>query len=253
LSLLLVSSAAQAGNTARAVGDSSFTSDTTEAPAPRASSTAERAPAQQLSDTSSSTWSSDDGSSEVDTRWSVAPLLGFSTGGLSLGFGIRGGKTLSNRIYIGGTFVYNTGGSSTAYPYATYTGYPYYEPQYAGYAATTSWSTFYTGPEGGYDINVKHVLLRPYLGLGLAQTSVSYSTSAAVPTGVPGGVVVPATGSTSAGAFAFWPGFAVLYDIPHSSFFVGGDTRVLFTTGTALQGVAQGLAIGFFAQGGAKF
>jgi hypothetical protein len=194
-------------------------------------------------------WSSDDSSREVDTRWSVAPILGFSSNGLNAGLGLRAGKTLANRIYIGGTFVYNVGESTTYFPYATYP--YYYGTAYAGAAASASSSLFYTGPEGGYDFSLKYVVIRAYVGLGIVHTSVSYSATTLVPTPVQGAVV---TGSTSATAFGLWPGAAVLYGIPHSVFFVGGDLRLLIPAGGGLaQGISSDPAVGFFAFGGAKF
>jgi hypothetical protein len=188
-------------------------------------------------------WSSDDGGRTVDPRWSIAPMLGYSGNGLNAGLGVRAGKTLANRVYLGGAFVYNIGESLTYYPYA---GYPYYGTSYAGISSSVSSSLFYTGPEGGYDFDLKYVVLRAYMGLGIVHISVSYNTSATGP-------AAAVAGSTSATGFGLWPGAAVLYDIPRSSFFVGGDLRLLISTGGATgQGISHDPAVGLFAFGGMK-
>jgi hypothetical protein len=126
------------------------------------------------------------------------------------GIGLRGGKSLDNHLYIGGSFVYHFGEStSVAVP----------NPAVPGQvvAGSTSVSAFYTGPEIGYDFDLKSVLLRAYGGLGIASIMHSQSVNVA---GVP-------SYSSSDTRFVVWPGCSVDWNVPHSSFFVGGDLRVV--------------------------
>jgi hypothetical protein len=81
----------------------------------------------------------------LDTRWFIAPLLGFASENLSFGIGVRGGKTLDNHIYIGGTFVYQTGDSGSYSASVTTPG------GVVGASGSWSYNGFYVGPEGGYD------------------------------------------------------------------------------------------------------
>ena len=142
----------------------------------------------------------------LDTRWALAPLLGFASDNLSAGIGLRGGKTLDNpHVYLGGTFVFhfiNTFGAASA-------------------------SAFYLGPEAGYDFAIKSIVVRPYMGLGIFNASVSV-----------GGV------GGSGSEFVVWPGCSVIYDVPDSQFFVGGDMRVI---------TVPGGAVGLYALGGMHF
>ncbi len=156
----------------------------------------------------------------LDTRWAIGAMLGVSTDYLNFGLGARGGKTLENHIYLGGSFVFHFAGDSYS--------------AYAGPAGnyTTSASVFYFGPEGGYDFDLKAVVLRPYIGLGPAFFSWSVN--------VPGNTV---SGSNT--RFVVWPGATVIYDFPDSSFFVAGDVRFVSVPG--------GPAVGFFAFGGIHF
>jgi hypothetical protein len=177
-------------------------------PAP-ATSSATSAPAE--------TGASAESGGALDTRWAIGAMLGFSTDYLNFGLGARGGKTLANHIYIGGSLVFHFAGDS-----------------YAGYAGpagnyTTSASVFYFGPEGGYDFDLKAVVLRAYIGLGLAFLSWSVN--------VPGNTV---TGSDT--RFVVWPGASVIYSFSDSPFFIGGDVRFVSLPG--------GPAVGFFAFGG---
>ena len=97
--------------------------------------------------------------------------------------------------------------------------------------AESSLSLFYLGPEGGYDFLVGPVVVRPYAGLGIAWLTASVSGA---------GVNTSVTDSK----FVIWPGGMVLYDVPDSSFFVGGDLRLLTVPG--------GPALGLFAFVGAR-
>ena len=187
----------------------------------------------------------------VDTRWFGAAMLGFSTDGLNAGLGLRFGKTLPNHLYVGGSFVYNTGESQTYFPYGGYTGYGV-----ATASASASASLYYVGPEVGYDFAIKSLTLRAYAGGGMAHSTVSYSSSVTTTAGYPYGYApsVAVSGSTGSTSLGLWPGFSVLYTIPQSMFFVGGDVRLLISTGSSLaEGISNDPALGFFAFGGVKF
>jgi hypothetical protein len=152
-------------------------------------------------------------------------MLGYLSDYLDFGIGLRGGKTLDNHIYIGGTFIYQVGESGGG-TVATGTGT-------TATTANYSWSSsgFYVGPEGGYDFDLRYVVLRPYMGLGIF----SYSSSASVP---------GASASASSTRFVVWPGCTVLWNIPRSDFFLGGDVRLVSVPGTAF---------GMYAMGGMHF
>src|SRR5262249_13332509 len=137
---------------------------------------------------------------------SAALLLGFATNDLNLGLGARGGYTLPNNIYIGGTLVYHVGTSQ--------------EATLLGTTIKNSFHLLYPGPEGGYDIAAGPVLVRPYLGLGPGIASGSSSI------GLTGGSVMETSASST--NFAIWLGGTVLY--PIGQFIVGGDLRALFVS-----------------------
>jgi hypothetical protein len=172
-------------------------------------------------------------------------MAGFSTDGLNFGLGLRGGKTLPNHVYVGGSFVYNTGQSEAYYPYAGY--------GVVAAVSTASASLFYVGPEAGYDIVLKYVTLRAYSGVGIAHTTVSYSAVSASYAYL-GPPSVSIGGSASATTLAIWPGMSAEYVIPRTMFFVGGDVRLLVSIGhMPAEGIADGPALGFFGYGGVKF
>ena len=160
---------------------------------------------------------SDGGPHALDTRFFIAPMLGYLSENLDFGIGIRGGKTLDNHIYIGGTFIYQVGEGGS---YGTPLG-------------NVSWSSsgFYVGPEGGYDFDLKYVVVRPYLGLGIF----SWGSSVSGPGGGGGG---------SSTRFVVWPGGSVIWNVPDSNFFLGGDLRLVSVPGTAF---------GLYAMGGLHF
>jgi hypothetical protein len=135
---------------------------------------------------------------------SVAGLLGYGfKDGVDLGLGVRGGYTLPMNLYLGGTFVYHLGKSEST-PFGD-----------------VSTHLYYLGVEGGYDIKVDPVVIRPYLGLGAATAKV----------GVPGfgfgGFASPATSAAST-KLGVWPGATLLYPIGRA--FVGGDARFLIVS-----------------------
>jgi hypothetical protein len=160
-------------------------------------------------------------SGALDTRWALGAMLGLSTDYLNFGLGLRGGKTFSNGIYIGGSALFHFAGDT----FGGYSGQ-------VGPNTSSSASVFYFGPEGGYDFDLKAVVLRPYVGLGLAYFHWS----------VNGGGT---TGSGSNTRFVFWPGVSVIYSFHDSPFFIGGDVRFVSVPG--------GPAVGFYAFGGVHF
>jgi hypothetical protein len=112
-----------------------------------------------------------------------------------VGLGLRGGYTLPMSVYVGGTFVYQIGGTL---------------------AGDVKVSLMYFGAEGGYDIAAGPLVVRPVLGLGLA--SVSSSTP-----GYTVGAVSYAGIDDTQTKFSLWPGVTVLY--PIGNLYVGGDLR----------------------------
>jgi hypothetical protein len=141
---------------------------------------------------------------------SVAGLLGYGfEDGVNLGLGVRGGYTLPMNVYLGGTFVYHFG-----------------ESQDLPFGVEASTNLFYLGVEGGYDIAVDPVVIRPYLGVGLANATVSVGDV-----------------SESESRFAAWPGGTLIYPIGNA--FVGGDLRFLI--------VEDDSAFSMFATGGLQF
>jgi len=161
-----------------------------------------------------------DEESQTPKPISVAPVLGYATANLKLGVGARGGYTLGNRVYIGGTFVFHLGTSEeSASP--------------AGNLESSA-RFLYTGAEGGYDIPVGPVVIRPYAGVGVIVAMVSLKA---------GGE----SNSDTSTSLAFWPGCTVTYAIPRSSFYVGGDTKVVIAT------KGGDPSFGMFATGGMHF
>ncbi len=159
----------------------------------------------------------------------IDALLGYVSDNLNAGIGVRGGKVITQRLYIGGTFVYQFGTSQT----------------YGTNIETTNVSTslFYLGPEVGWDFLLAPAFtLRAYGGLGFASFnySVTYSNKA--------------FGQNTSGGdsrLLFWPGVTALYDIPGTTFMVGGDARLLFVPGTSTN-YHNGAAFGVFLTGGIR-
>jgi hypothetical protein len=84
--------------------------------------------------------------------------LRYGTDKLSVGFGARGGYTLSNRIYVGGSFDYFLGEDEHA--------------PVAGVETEIDYSVWVLLAEGGYDFGLHpNWVLRPMGGLGLAVAS----------------------------------------------------------------------------------
>lgn len=145
-------------------------------------------------------------------RIALGGLLGYASSRLNLGIGARGGYTLPNDIYLGGTFVYQLGSSDDI-------------PSVGKVGA----SALYGGFEGGYELHAGPVMIRPYGGLGPA---VAFASG-------PGG-------SDSNVSLGLWFGGAAEYVIPKSPAFVGADMRLLFTT------AGGDASVGFFLGGGVR-
>jgi hypothetical protein len=144
----------------------------------------------------SPTYAGDDSSQLDPTGWSAAAMLGFAFNDIGFGIGARGGYTMDQHVYIGGTLLYHFGQDDV--------------------------SAFLIGAEGGYDFIAGPVVIRPYLRLGVSIVSVNVPS---VP--LPGGGTAGG-GSASSTNVALWPGCTVLYPIPgNERWFVGGDARVL--------------------------
>ncbi len=142
---------------------------------------------------------------------------GVSTHGA--GIGLRGGYTLPMKVYIGAAFVYHLGGSKDAE-----------QVKYSG-------STFYVGPEVGYDFEIGPVVLRPYAGLGYGKAKAKAEA---------GGTTLI---ERDEGGFAVWPGVTARY--PIDTFFVGADARYALITGT--DKITNASGPGVFAMVGASF
>lgn len=161
-------------------------------------------------------------------------LLGYTSDNLNVGIGVRVGKAVYRQLYVGGTFVYNFGTSNNLGTTGAGT-------------ETISTSAFYIGPEVGWDfVLAPNFTLRPYGGLGFASFSASITFSNPIPSR---GLV---NTSNSSSNLLFWPGVTAIYDIPNTSFMIGGDARLVFVPGTSI-GYNAGPAFGIFATGGMRF
>lgn len=107
--------------------------------------------------------------------------------------GLRAGVTLPTiPVYAGGTFLYHFGTTDSE----------------------GRLKVLYLGPEGGYDVALGPVTLRPYIGLGYAAISTDVSTATLART---------LATTEHASRFALWPGLAALF--PIDSAFAGLDAR----------------------------
>ncbi|MGE0868939.1 MAG: hypothetical protein AB7P03_10260 [Kofleriaceae bacterium] len=150
----------------------------------------------------------------TDTRLAFDAMVGIGSDHLNLGVGVRGGKTLPNRIYVGGLGVYHLGSSSTVG------------------GARASMSAYYVGPEIGYTFALAPFVIRPYLGVGLIGVTGSVSNG-------------PFMESASDSELGMWPGVTGYYQLSNPAYFVGADFR--FVTGPGDS------TIGLFATGGMRF
>ena len=152
------------------------------------------------------------------TGGSAALLLGNGfKDGYSVGIGARGGFTLPMSIYLGGTFVYHLGRSE----------------------GDDKLNALYFGAEGGYELNAGPLTVRPYLGIGYANASVTRP-------GYCRGTVCPAPTSANEGKGAFWPGATAIF--PIGNLFVGADARYV-----VVLDAEDSNAFSLFATGGLTF
>ncbi len=134
----------------------------------------------------------------------ASAMLGYGfTDGMKLGLGVRGGYDLEQNFYVGGTFIYHLGSSSTV----------------GGIDAKAS--MWFLGAEGGYNYQAKpEILVRPYLGVGFATASATVNSPALAALGIAAGNT-----SASSSSFAIWPGVNAMYALPGTQFFAGLDAR----------------------------
>jgi hypothetical protein len=145
---------------------------------------------------SSSGWDhASDRKKKSEDEWQSRPvaltaLLGYASADLRIGMGVRVGYSISDRFYVGASFMYHLG---TAFGDTTVRG-------------------FYPAAEAGYDYHVQGFTIRPYAGVGVFFTRLSGATED-----------IQVTDDT---ALAFYPGVQLDYQIGPG--FVGADTRLLF-------------------------
>ncbi|MGZ3418525.1 MAG: hypothetical protein ACXWUG_21695 [Polyangiales bacterium] len=133
------------------------------------------------------------------TGFSVGGNIGGGTGaGYGLDIGGRGGYTFPGRIYVGGLGGYAFGTTS------------------GSDIATVRKSSWYLGPEFGYDVGAGALILRPVVGLGLGFSTVDTKS------------IVGNTNSTTAKMFVS-PGAEIMY--PIGNVFVGADARYMYMRG----------------------
>jgi hypothetical protein len=148
--------------------------------------------------------------------WSAGLLLGYGFDGAEhFGLGVRGGYTLPMHVYLGATFVYHFGSSSSG----------------------VSTSLLYPGLEGGYEISAGPVVVRPYAGFG------PVFVRASAPTTVVAGVT-EGGGTSVTTLFGAWLGGVAMVPIA-DRFFVGGDLRLVLVSGFT--------TVGVFLTGSARF
>ena len=158
-----------------------------------------------------------------------ASALGVSAGllagngfkdGYNVGVGARGGITLPMNLYLGASVLYHFGTTNNV----------------GGSDLTTN--VWLLGAEGGYDLGIGPLTLRPYLGLGYAHLSFAAPGACAAGTCV--------SVSDSDGKVALSPGAAGLVNL--AMFFVGVDLRY-----TVLLDVDDFNAFGTFLTAGLSF
>ena len=151
---------------------------------------------------------------ETEPHASAAALVGYGfhdVGGF--GLGVRGGYTLRQNIYLGGTFVYHFGTTQ----------------DFVG--AEQHFNMYYFGFEGDYDFQVDPVIIRPYLGLGPAFGH--YSLEPCVDTVGPFSIPCSDTNTN----FGIWLGGTVLYPI-NEQWFIGGDFKLPIVDGEVIPTIA---------------
>lgn len=130
-------------------------------------------------------------------------LVGVADNELGPALGVRGAMTLARRIRVGGALVYHFGHS--------------FSRTVNRQSTNGSTAGVYLGPEVGYDVALGPVILRPYLGAGIAFLS----------SRVVGGV--RATESDTAAVI--WPGAVVEWLVPGSIVALGADLRLVTIPG----------------------
>jgi hypothetical protein len=146
---------------------------------------------------------------QVHEGASIGGLIGFGVDYYGFATGIRGGYTLPAHVYLGGTFLFNTG--------------------FAGWGAG-----FTTGFEGGYEFAAGPVTVRPYGGVGLALEQYGgggpYLGNGNICGYTPTGAPIYCNGNGygyggSSTSLAFWAGGTCIYDFKGGPWFVMGDVR----------------------------
>jgi len=158
-------------------------------------------------------------SSWTDGKFSAAGLIGYGIGFDSsneygFGFGARAGYTFPFRLYVGPSFIYYVGTSP---------------------ANNVTLHTFTLAAEAGYEMVFGPVEVRPFLGIGLGNPTLS----------------VGVFNSASTAYFALMPGGVVTYNFngPLSTGpFVGGDVHLTWLP--AAHGVND---LSLLATGGYRF
>jgi hypothetical protein len=132
----------------------------------------------------------------------------------SVGFGIRGGMTFINHLYVGLGFVYHLGENDIRYNAVT--------GSQTSTQSAVSQNYMLAYAEGGWDIWLGDWILRPSMWLGMGFALVDpYMTL---------GVLQTVTD------FLFAPGIDLYYTVG-GGWFVGGDARWIFVTGDGAKGL----------------
>ena len=121
----------------------------------------------------------------------VQAMTGITNAGLGVGAGVRVGYTLPNKLYLGASFKMN---------------YREEDVRYFTYI-----TTFYRpGVDVGYDVSTGPVVLRPYVGGGMAAQRVDI-------------IDTDRTNNKGDMTAAAWTGLQLLGHIPKTRLFVGAD------------------------------
>jgi hypothetical protein len=157
---------------------------------------------------------------EEPGHFSVAPLLGYGSNYFGFGLGARAGYTLPQKLYVGGSLMYQFG---STYGIGSYLG-----------GADYSSHIIYPAGEVGYELHAGPVTIRPYAGIGIAflSSTVTYLNHEE---------------SSSTSSMILYPGATAHWNIPRSDFFVGGDARMAVLT------KGGDPSFGFYATGGLRF
>jgi hypothetical protein len=127
--------------------------------------------------------------------------------GYKLGLGLRGGYTLPNRLYLGGTLLLHEGRTGVRIEQSE----------------TPQTDLYYGGAEGGWDAVAGPLVIRPYLGVGYALVRASSN-----PGCVTAGTCVALWSNDS--ALGLWPGAVAI--VRSGGIFVGADVRYVVLVGS---------------------